>query len=56
MPTRIDVPDDHVVVSLKVFERLKESENKLVCLENGGVDNWEGYDDAMEDFRTERDY
>jgi hypothetical protein len=29
------------------FQRLQEREKKLLALEGAGVDNWEGYDDAM---------
>lgn len=40
-------------------ERIKELERaelKLNALEAGGVDNWEGYDFAMEAIRAEQDY
>jgi len=30
------------------LERLREAQEKLNLLEHSGVDNWEGYDDAME--------
>jgi len=33
---------------LEVFEEIKEDSNKLSALEEAGVDNWEGYDIAME--------
>ena len=31
-------------------DRLKRRDEKLTCLEAGGVDNWDGYDFAMEDY------
>tara|TARA_R110000868_G_scaffold361101_1_gene623106 strand:+ start:676 stop:1029 length:354 start_codon:yes stop_codon:yes gene_type:complete len=31
-------------------DRLKCRDEKLTCLEAGGVDNWDGYDFAMEDY------
>ena len=32
----------------KEIERLRDSERKLTALEAAGVDNWEGYSDAMQ--------
>ncbi len=32
---------------------LEKAERKLQALEAGGVDNWDGYDDALEEFRKE---
>ncbi len=34
------------------IERLKEREAELNALEAAGVDNWEGYDSAMEMLRA----
>jgi hypothetical protein len=28
----------------------QESHRKLMCLEGAGVDNWEGFEDAMTEF------
>lgn len=39
-----------VTISKKEYESLKDDSFKLQCLENGGVDNWEGYDFAMEEY------
>ena len=30
------------------IEKLKEDSHKLECLQCYGVDNWQGYDDAMQ--------
>ncbi|WP_158010670.1 hypothetical protein [Tardibacter chloracetimidivorans] len=37
-----------VQVERREYERLRRSEEKLLALEAGGVDNWDGYDWAME--------
>jgi hypothetical protein len=37
-----------VTISTDEYESLKESDRKLSALEAAGVDNWEGYDYAME--------
>lgn len=34
----------------KEFERLKENNKWLECLEAAGVDNWQGFDEARELF------
>jgi hypothetical protein len=39
-----------VTISKTEYERLLESEDKLACLEAVGVDNWQGFDDAMSMF------
>lgn len=39
----------YVVLTAEHFERLDRAEDKLIALENGGVDNWEGYGSAMRD-------
>jgi len=37
-----------VQITKKYYEELVEAQAKLDALEGAGVDNWEGYDDAME--------
>lgn len=37
-------------ITREYLEELLESNFKLNALINGGVDDWEFYDDAMEDF------
>lgn len=39
---------DYVVISQSALEDLREEAHKLSCLEAAGVDNWSGYDYAME--------
>lgn len=43
--------DDKVTIDKKDFIQFIMDANKLYALEAGGVDNWEGYDDAMEAMR-----
>jgi hypothetical protein len=40
-----------VTISKEEYESLLEDSNKLLALEGAGVDNWEGYDYAMEMMR-----
>lgn len=39
---------EQVTISRKEYDRLLQAEAKLLALETAGVDNWSGYDDAME--------
>lgn len=43
-----------VMVSRKEYKALLEDSCKLSYLEGFGVDNWEGYDEAMKAFRKEK--
>ncbi|QWK78602.1 hypothetical protein [Ochrobactrum sp. BTU1] len=36
-----------VTISKKEYDSLLDSSNKLNCLENGGVDNWEWYYESL---------
>lgn len=40
-------------ISTTRIEELLKAERKLQALESGGVDNWSGYEDAMEDLFKE---
>ena len=42
-----------VTISKKEYEALIKQVNWLSCLENAGVDNWDGIDYAYEIFRDE---
>jgi hypothetical protein len=47
-----------ITISLKEYEDLKEAQMELDALQQAGVDNWEGYDDAMtllEEMKTQDD-
>ena len=41
-----------VTMTKKEFDELTRDSTKLECLIAAGVDNWEGYPDAMDMFRT----
>lgn len=40
--------DDKIVISFDQYSKLIEAESILNALYGAGVDNWEGYDYAME--------
>jgi hypothetical protein len=42
-----------VTISKEKYESLLDDQHKLECLEAAGVDNWQGYSDAMEMYREE---
>lgn len=41
-----------VVCKEKDYSRLSDAEDKLLLLQGYGVDNWDGYGDAMEEFHA----
>lgn len=47
--------EETVTISKKEYESLKEDSHWLQCLENAGVDNWEGYDFARELWREDNE-
>lgn len=46
--------DGFVKISKQAYESLLDDEAKLNALENNGVDNWQWYDVAMEEYRKAR--
>lgn len=46
-------PNAPVTIPLAEYQQLQACKAKLYALEAGGVDNWDGYDDAMEFYREE---
>lgn len=42
--------DGHPLVTQQELDNLRDSERKLYALEACGVDNWEGYGEAMRDY------
>ena len=38
----------NITISKKEYEELLEDQKLLQCLQGAGVDNWDGYDYAME--------
>jgi len=45
----VHINDDEVTISRKTYNDLLELVLKLRALEGAGVDNWDGYDYAMEE-------
>ena len=39
-----------VIITKKEYDSLKEDRDWRTCVENAGVDNWSGYEYAMEEF------
>lgn len=39
--------EETITISLKEYNSLKEDAFKLLCLENGGVDNWDWYSESL---------
>ena len=40
--------EEQVTISKSEYHRLLKAQARLDCLEGAGVDNWCGYDEAME--------
>ena len=40
-------PEQTVTITVKEYESLLKNEEWLAALECAGVDNWEGYDEAL---------
>ena len=47
--------DNYVSISLEEYIRLVEDQQFLNCLEQAGVDNWEGYEHAISLWREYKD-
>ena len=43
-------PVDTIPISMEEYNRLLSRDEFLTCLESAGVDNWNGYEYAMEEF------
>lgn len=44
-----------VEITQEEYLNLVENSKKLACLEAWGVDNWEGYGEAIEDYASQED-
>lgn len=40
-----------ILVDADEWDELQDAQLMLNCLENAGVDNWDGYQDAMREYR-----
>jgi hypothetical protein len=47
--------EETIIISKALYDQLREDSEKLGCLEACGVDNWGGWDDAMEMFHEDDD-
>lgn len=52
-PTEIE---DTITITRERYEELLKAETFLECLEGIGVDNWQGYDLALEEFQKVVDH
>jgi len=50
MPVIFVKADNEITIKKDIYESLMRDSNKLDALECGGVDNWSGYDDAMQEY------
>lgn len=46
---------DNIELTLERYTELLNSHAMLIALEDAGVDNWEGYDEAMQNYNEEHD-
>lgn len=44
-----------VLCKSRDYHRMSDNEDKLLMLQGYGVDNWEGYDDAMEEYWIQKE-
>ena len=47
--------EETITISKSEYEQLVSDSNFLTCLRGAGVDNWDGYDFAVEDFQSMED-
>lgn len=45
-----------VTISKKEYDKLTKDSRKLRALEDGGVNNWEWYSEALKEFWAKEDY
>lgn len=51
-PDQLPASVPHIVVKQETFDQLVDDSNFLSSLEGAGVDNWEGYGFAVEDYQS----
>ena len=44
----MEIVGDKITISLEEWKTLMEDSDFLECLRSAGVDNWQGFDDAVE--------
>ncbi len=45
--------DETITIPKKVYDKLRDRDFLLECLENGGVDNWEWYGESLAPYYRE---
>ena len=45
--------EDKITISMEEYKSLKDCELWQNCMESWGVDNWSGYDEAIQEYREE---
>ncbi len=45
-------PEDLTTITKNMFRILTDRSGKLEALENGGVDNWAGYQDSLDEWEN----
>lgn len=48
--------EERITIDRIRYEDLLNTEAKMEALEIMGVDNWQGYDDAMDEYRKNQDW
>ena len=51
----MDDENKTVTITLREYQELRRDSAMLEALNNAGVDNWSGYDDALEEFTENYD-
>ena len=51
----IDNPNDYTIIKKSEYEDLLDRQLFLYCLESSGVDNWEGYEEARNEYRLQKE-
>lgn len=46
--------EDMISIPMRKYNSLMEDEHRLQCLYDWGVDNWNGYEEAMIQYREEK--
>ena len=47
----IDVEQGTITIPLEEYQSLKQDEAFIQVLEHHGIDNWEGFEEALSDFQ-----
>lgn len=52
---REQMSEESVLISKEDYQFLREDSLMLECLQNNGVDNWEGWDEAVREFNERKE-